>query len=643
MSTEQQGRRILTPIVGIVFAAALLLLVGYSLFANRWGAISVSPVDVGPAPGLPSAVAETTDKVMQSIEAERQAVARARLLELKHAGDAARELIDELDEEEEHWEREIATLLESDAGRLLAADDQSAEAFRHVYFEEASLPSENTPDRLRELLDTHVEPLEAALNEADAAYTPGEDLAAQIEALAERARTATDAYRQPYRKIQALLDAARRAGATPAEQTLAATLNEIDARRAREDAARRLLEEGRAEEIARARSRLTAVLDRGNNIEHRIAALQDEVTRWQNEIIPLLTNDEGRLVAGEDISVEVFEHLYFDQTRPAPETPTYLQQRLEAQLAPVRTALKENAAYMPSEAVDRELDDIEDAALKALAKYQAPREQIQGMIAAARSERRTPASITIEQAIAALQEERATEQAKLIAEAIAAEREIADEKIAQLEALNERNAAARELERRRLEEEQRKQAHEHELAKARLEEEQRERERERELERMNVAERQRESEHQRDLVAEQEAEKRRAAEAALAELRKRAADPAVQAKYQPFLGKGRYMFRRSGHPGVDPVQYYDYPVPASLQRLKGTGVLLNASCFWQAGMGEEGYRPDNHGYKGQGHGNDRPLYTMVPQTEEDWKEVQTRFDEFQELAPIWVEMELLQP
>ncbi len=79
--TDEPSRMTRMPqVLAIVFAGALLLLVGYSLFANKWGAVSVAPVDVGSAPGAPQEVTHAAKQVMASVESERRALAKARTI-----------------------------------------------------------------------------------------------------------------------------------------------------------------------------------------------------------------------------------------------------------------------------------------------------------------------------------------------------------------------------------------------------------------------------------------------------------------------------------------------------------------------------------------------------------------------------------
>lgn len=126
-------------------------------------------------------------------------------------------------------------------------------------------------------------------------------------------------------------------------------------------------------------------------------------------------------------------------------------------------------------------------------------------------------------------------------------------------------------------------------------------------------------------------------------LRKTAEDPTIQQRYQVFLAKGRYLFNRQD--GPDPA-FTDIPAPASLRRLREVGVLDNEFVFWATATGAKHYQhpAQKYGYKGQGASNDRPVtWRGFPTTEEEHKLAKDRFNEFLQLAPIWVEMGLLKP
>jgi hypothetical protein len=224
--------------------------------------------------------------------------------------------------------------------------------------------------------------------------------------------------------------------------------------------------------------------------------------------------------------------------------------------------------------------------------------------------------MTLRQATESLPVRRELAKSQAIAEAVAEEQRKAQEALAQLEAEKVRHSAALELQRRRLEEEIRQKDAERELAR------------------------------------EREEGQRKAAAAVIADKKRRAADPTVQAMYQPFLAKGRFQFYPQGDREHKP-EGYRIPQPASFRRLRECGVLNNVVVFWKTGAGLWGrsrktfnalyYYADNDGFASQGYQNDRPTWSGNPNTEAEWRHAEERFNEFLELAPYWIEMGVLQP
>lgn len=110
-------------------------------------------------------------------------------------------------------------------------------------------------------------------------------------------------------------------------------------------------------------------------------------------------------------------------------------------------------------------------------------------------------------------------------------------------------------------------------------------------------------------------------------LLKRAKDPAIQANYAPFLAKGRANLG-----GGTLNAYYDIPAAVSLSLIQQRRALDSPSAFANAGAGKAvGFRH-----------NDRPTWSF-PRDEQEMAEMGRRLEEFRELAPVWVELGLLQP
>lgn len=365
----------------------------------------------------------------------------------------------------------------------------------------------------------------------------------------------------------------------------------------------RVMESVEAERQAIAKARLLKLSQAADEIQDLILDLENEISTWAAEVEPLLTNDAGKVLAADETGLQAFHQIYAELERSSPKTPERLNTLLENYISPVRQALADPyRTYSPSQELEAHLADLNASAERAIESYAEPRRQIQSLLASAVKKGVETSSDTLRRAVDALAERHALEEAQAIAAAVESERKAAATKMAELEAENVRKEAERELAKKRLEDELRQ------------------------------------KEAERERAAMKSAEERKAAQAQLDELKKRAADPAIQAKYQPFLAKGKYRFRLNGglH-GGDP---YDYPVPASLKNLREVGVLNSVKVFFASGAG---YAQRFQGYNLLGMGNDRPCWPGWPNTEEDWKHVQELYVEFLQLAPIWVETGVLRP
>lgn len=336
------------------------------------------------------------------------------------------------------------------------------------------------------------------------------------------------------------------------------------------------------EERARVRATLLALSAKADEAARAVADLAAELGRWQAEVEPLLENDAGRRIGANPNATATFTALY-RAPRPVKADADAYQSQIDALIQPVKTALQQqNFDYAPSDTLGKNLDTIKSQAAEQARKIRDARKQTQALLVDAQT---SPASdVALHQAIADFDTRQARERNETVRQAEEAARKEADAKLAELRAQAVKDEAASE---------------------------------------------------ERKLKAEA--------------LRKKAADPTVQETYRVFLAKGRYLFTTTS-PGCNvrghQPQYSDVPGLTSFKRLRETGVLDNAMVFWATGCADAN---DNspackYGYRWQGHGNDRPVtWRGFPSSEEQATLIRKRFDEFMELAPIWVEMGLLRP
>ena len=313
--------------------------------------------------------------------------------------------------------------------------------------------------------------------------------------------------------------------------------------------------------------------------------LQQQILAWQNEIEPTLKNDSGQFLAPHSDLVRRFSATY--------QAPRFTQADLDAAksrvhdlLVPIDDALvgkgtlfnpdDDAGKTLPSqiqeerELVQQALTSLRQgrsAAVALLEQAKALGKKADYTLAEAMDREERGLALDITQKTASLHEQARREAAELEAQALAEQtRKLARQRVAQIEA--ETTAKAQELKK------------------------------------------------QLRLDAEQAARKR---------LQDMANDPAIQAKFQPFLAKGRCR----------PLTYagrYPYPMPASFKDIESTRALNDVQRFVWAGSGH---------LLGFFH-NDRPRWQQ-PNTEAEWKDFEERYNLFRQLAPLWIEMGLLQP
>ena len=356
-----------------------------------------------------------------------------------------------------------------------------------------------------------------------------------------------------------------------------------------------------------AETSVRAARDDGQQVLRMIDHVSQLRSAWDRDVAAVLQNHEGRLIAADADRLARFAtllHLSF------PETDALAQQRerIRRLLAPAEDAIAGKiAAFKPDDAYQQQLDRERSLAQRQEQELADAQKMLAALIAEAKQKNSAPADLPLQVKVEQLERETAAARLRAIQEARAQAEEQNTTQLADLE--KRKLAEIGEAERKH---------------------------REAELDAQRT-----EQETQARLTQEKTAHDK---------LVTLANNPEVQARYQVFLAKGRYLFDKKLSDGErkygDP-KYGDIPAPASLRRLREVGVLDNEFVFWATGTADDDYANSpakKYGYKWQGKGNDRPVtWKGFPTTEEEQALVKQRYDEFRELAPIWVEMGLLKP
>ncbi len=140
------------------------------------------------------------------------------------------------------------------------------------------------------------------------------------------------------------------------------------------------LEEGNRQAQALIREQLLAAKRTGEGALAKVAALSTELQLWEEQISPLLSNQEGRKIATSEQSLRVFKSLY-EKRRVSSAEATALRVEIEALLTPITAALTaptpaDSASQQITERLQAKQAEIEVAA----AELRQRRESIRNLL-----------------------------------------------------------------------------------------------------------------------------------------------------------------------------------------------------------------------------------------------------------------------
>jgi hypothetical protein len=334
------------------------------------------------------------------------------------------------------------------------------------------------------------------------------------------------------------------------------------------------------EAIARTKLRWVRVKGQIEELRDSLRPATTDVETWTTLLKQLSENDAGKRIAGDKKYVDQYRALLEHPRKPARSAEEY-RDSIQIHLEAVDKCLN-NAENMtqPSDAMAKDLEQLQNGIQALTKEYHTDRIALEKIVSD--TAKMSPSQLTLAKAI----EER--------------EKEIAGEYLAQLDAVKKK---ADDEGQRKIREAEDKAIREKAQAKAaRL-----------------ISE-----------TKDEEARKNREAEAK--RLKALAEDPEIQKTYSAFLQKG-YMQLTCTPSGGQPSKT-DRPRSVSYNDLSRHGWLKNVETFARA-MARQPSR-DYFIY------NDRPTHPY-PHTQEEWEDMESHLKQFKELAPIWIEMKLLEP
>lgn len=372
----------------------------------------------------------------------------------------------------------------------------------------------------------------------------------------------------------------------PALQSVDA--GEVEALRAIQDKVRRETEERTRLDRTLSVTHADRLLHEVESTKATLARAKATLTEWESIVPALLTSRDGMRIAADPAQVQTFDAIYRRSARPGDRDVTGMQARIDALEAELRRIKDSQDALLSEEGASKLASQIEEQRRAAELTREGAASDLQAVRAlVAESSSVSPSTTTLEAALRELELQRAERRAEAIRNAVAEVLEEADKQDAAMEARKRR-----------------------EIADA----ERRQREADLEAERMRK--------DAQAAITEQRTDQER--------LETLAKSSAVQENYAPFLGLGKTQPINRAPDG--PAQHSSWEpsgngidkVPASLEALRRARALTRFEVFVQLATSSA---------------NDRKPWAAL--TEERAVEYRRRFEEFKELAPLWVEMKLL--
>lgn len=202
----------------------VLAVVGVAFALWSIGAQRRSPgQDSETVPAETGSLSETRESNQQQ---EAQAVATSMYLELQKEGARTRGNLEELKRLHTQWITEIAALPDSDEGRLIAADKESAEAF-HAHFTNVKLLPPEELESLAIRLSALLSPIDATIKSGEIAGVPRPELSAGLTELAQSIDEWTRNYAEAISSIESLAKSAKARGVR-GEHSLQSELERIE-------------------------------------------------------------------------------------------------------------------------------------------------------------------------------------------------------------------------------------------------------------------------------------------------------------------------------------------------------------------------------------------------------------------------------
>lgn len=180
----------------------------------------------------------------------------------------------------------------------------------------------------------------------------------------------------------------------------------------------------RNDELAVVRERIAVALHAANNVQKNIESLRKEVSAWQDAVLPLMTNDQGKAVAADSRSLDEFLALSKEQLPSADLLDTF-QDRLDPLLDHLQSAadVQDARHYRPTDEFLARIDTLDTEVRETITPYRRQNRLLQALLLRAPKPESVEDQPTLEEAVDRLENQRKLDDLKSTAEELAALRE----------------------------------------------------------------------------------------------------------------------------------------------------------------------------------------------------------------------------
>jgi len=155
------------------------------------------------------------------------------------------------------------------------------------------------------------------------------------------------------------------------------------------DADQILLKEATAshdEELATAKARQKEAMDAAQDTTELLDKCGSLIKAWEKDIVPLLTNEDGKFLAAQPDYVQAFNG-YYNSERPTQREIDRLRESLNTLTGPLKAALgKPDNTYTPTPSFTSQLNQSKEKAALFVTGYEEPIRMIKALLARAQKE-----------------------------------------------------------------------------------------------------------------------------------------------------------------------------------------------------------------------------------------------------------------